>query len=202
MDFNSANTLRQRILDETRDPMAAAAALTELFEQHPEVYDALHMQPGVSGLIINNPGPDANLMTEKYLRNTQNAGPSYVAGMQNPRRDPKAAALRAKGKWKDRMQQAIQHDTWAKGIQGADYQEAVRIATEDGGAAYTSGIQKRAGKVAKVFTELAPHFAGVSQAIQNMPQDTDGQREQRLLAARRGMIQIGQRRRGIGGATS
>lgn len=201
MDFDSAHALRQRILDENPDPLVAAGKLTELFEQHPDVYDALHMKQGPSGLTIQNPGPDAEIMASKYLRNTANAAQSYVEGMQRPRRDPKQAALRAAGKWKNRMQEAIQHGSFEKGIQRADYSEAVRIATEDGGAAYTSGIAKRENKVRQAFAELAPHFAGLSTAIQGMPQDTEAQREARLLAARRGMVQIGRRRRGIGGTS-
>jgi hypothetical protein len=39
------------------------------------------------------------------------------------------------------------------------------------------------------------------QAIQAMPQDTEGQREARLLAARRAMIAVGKSRKGISGTT-
>lgn len=197
MDFEQADAMRQQILADP-DPMSRADRLTRLFQEHPDVYNALHMQPGPSGLTINNPGPDAELMAGKYLRNTQGAAQSYVEGMQRPRRDPKAAALRAAGKWKNRIQEAVQHGSWEKGIQRADYQEAVATATADGGQAYVQGVAKREPKIRRVFQELAPHFAGVSQAVQAMPQDTDAQRTARLVAAKDLMKQVGRRRRGIG----
>ena len=49
------------------------------------------------------------------------------------------------------------------------------------------------------MADLAPRLGAVSQAVQAMPQDTDAQREQRLLAARKAMIAIGKARKGVGG---
>lgn len=136
------------------------------------------------------PGPNADRMTRKYLARTQAAGGDYVEGMQDPRRDPKAAARAANGKWKNRVTEAVNEDRWVKGIEAYDYAEAVRIATEDGGAAYTAGIQKRANKIAQVHQRLAPQLARVSQTIQSMPQNTPADREQRMLANLREMRKL------------
>ena len=195
MDFEDAVALKERILREN-DPVTGAMKLGELFDTVDGFYDALHLKPGLSGLIIHNPGPDPTVMAERYARNTQGAAQSYVEGMQRPKRDPKQAALAARGKWAGRVQEAVANDSYAKGVSKADYQEAVAIAISDGGSAYVNGTQKRLAKVARVFQELAPLLAGVQQAIQAMPQDTDAQREQRLLQARKQMIEVGKRYRG------
>ena len=145
---------------------------------------------------------DAARMLEKYLRRTAAAGGDYVTGMQNPRRDPVAAALRAVGKWENNLQVAIREKRYEAGVRGQDRAAAIEAATSDGGAAYVAGIQKRQGKVQAAFSALVPHLNQLSTQIQQMPQSTPEQREARAIAAIRGMRQIGARVRGGGGAGS
>ncbi len=195
MDFEQAAGIRKEIL-EANPPEVAAVILGQRFSQDPDFFNALHHREIAPGVRISNPGPDASTMLERYQQGVAGAAGRWVQGMQNPRRDPKQAALRAAGKWGQRTQEAIQAGSYAKGIQAYDVGEAVAVATADGGAAYTAGAQKRSAKVGRVFQRLAPLLAGVSQAIQNMPQDTDAQREQRLLQARKMMINVGKQLKG------
>ena len=195
MDFEHADGIRKQILAEN-DPTAAAVILGRRFAADPDFFQALHHREIAPGVRISNPGPDASTMLERYQSGVQGAAGRWVQGMQNPRRDPKQAALRAAGKWGSKTQEAIQAGSYAKGIQAYDVGEAVAIATADGGQAYTAGAAKRAAKVGRVFQRLAPLLGGVSQAIQNMPQDTDAQREQRLLQARKMMINVGKQLKG------
>lgn len=132
-------------------------------------------------------GVDAARMLDKYQRRTQAAGADYVAGVNNPKRSFKAAAIAANGKWKNRVQEAIQQDNFAKGMNGVNEQEAIATATADGGAAYTAGVAKRIPKVQRAFATIAPQINSVSQRVQGMPQDTPQQREQRMLENLRGM---------------
>jgi hypothetical protein len=172
-------------------PEDSALLIGQFFAENPDAYDAMHLNEIVPGVRKRNPGPDAAMMTQRYITGVGNSAQRYVEGMQNPRRDPKAAAKRAAGKWKDRVVEAANRGSYAAGIDRYDYAEAVQIATADGGQAYVQGAQKREAKVARAFARLAPLVAGVSTTIQNMPQDTDQQREARLIAARRQMIQVG-----------
>lgn len=198
MDFGTADLIRRRILDEN-DPVTAATLLAGLFDSDPDFYGALHGTEIAPGIHIQNPGPDAAVMTERYVTGVQATASRYVQGMRNPRRNPVEAAIRAKGKWANRVQEAIHNNLYEAGVRGQNYPEAVEIATGDGGAAFVAGAVKRENKVARVFQRLAPLLGAVSQSIQNMPQDTDGQREQRLLAARRAMIAVGKQMKGARG---
>jgi len=170
-----------------------------LLANDPEIYNAVHGREIAPGVRIQNPGPDPARMTAKYLARTSAATQDYVDGMNAPRRDPKAAAVAARGKYKQRMQESLNNDSWAKGVQSYDYAEAVRIATADGGSAYAAGIQKRADKIARSHQRLAPRLGGISQAIQSMPQDSPEQREQRMIANVRAMRRLGQELRGTAG---
>ena len=196
MERAAALAMRQEILD-NNDPVTAALMLGELFTSDPEFHAALHGQEIAPGIRIQNPGPDAARMTEKLIARAQAAAGDYVYGMQHPRREPKAAAKRAKGKWANNVQLAITQNRYERGIDAYDYGEAVTIATGDGGAAFTSGIAKRAGKIGRVHQKLAPLLGAVSASIQNMPQDTEAQREQRAVATIRAMRNVGKQLKGI-----
>lgn len=198
LSYDDAQIVKQGIREIAKgaDPMAAFHAIMDVWDQHPGMYEAVHQPDPETGVTIQNPGPDATAMAEKYLRNTQAATQDYVRGVQNPRRDPKQAALNANGKWKERTQRAIQEDRFAKGIQSYDVQAAVAAATSDGGAAYAAGIQKRSTKVQQAFSRLAPMLGAVSQTVQQMPQDTEASREQRMVQNLRLMREVGRRYRG------
>ena len=197
MDFETADAIRRQILSGP-DPIANAVELGERLVSDPEFYAALHAREIAPGIHINNPGPDPAKTAAKLVTRAQAATADYVDGMQNPKRNPVEAAKRAKGKWASRLQEAINNNAYEKGVGKQDYSEAVRIATEDGGAAYASGVSKRTAKIQRVHADLMPRLGALSSTIQAMPQDTDAQREQRLLAARRGAIAIGKARKGIG----
>lgn len=198
LTFEYADAERKAILA-NNDPVTASVILGERLTTDPEFYNALHGRELAPGVHIQNPGPDASKMVDKLIKNVQGAAQYYVDGMQNPKRDPVAAALKAKGKYANKVQEAIQNDSYAKGVRNQDYAAAVQVATADGGSAFVNGVTKRQAKITKVFTDLAPRLGAVSQAIQSMPQDTDAQREQRLIATRRAMIQVGKARKGISG---
>lgn len=197
MDFETADALRRGYLANP-DPIAAAVELGERLATDHEFYAALHAREIAPGIHINNPGPDPAKTAAKLVSRAQASTGDYVDGMRNPKRNPVEAAIRAKGKWGSRVQEAIVNDNYAKGVRKQDYTEAVAIATGDGGSAYSAGVSKRVAKIQRVHADLMPRLGALSQAIQNMPQDTDAQREQRLLAARKGAIAIGKARKGGG----
>jgi len=197
MDYESAQALVDEI---SRDPNIARSAirLGQLYTERPEVFDALHNREIAPGVRKNNPGPDASHTAEKLVRNAQAATADYVRGMQNPRRDPKAAAVAAKGKWADQLQKAIQNDSYGKAVGRYDLGEAVAIATGDGGAAFASGVAKRKSKIERVHATLMPQLGAISQRIQSMPQDNEGQRTQRMLENLTAMRTLGRARKGGG----
>jgi hypothetical protein len=180
------------------DPVAAFHAIDALFEGQPGLYEDMHVANPETGVTLRNPGPDGNAMAEKYGRKVAAAAQDYVNGVKAPKADFKQAAIAAKGKWANRVQEAVQQDRFGRAMGQVDTAEAIAMATADGGAAYTAGAAKRLPKVQRVFGRLAPKLGAVSTAIRNMPQDTDDQRAQRLLAARRLMIEVGKSMKGGG----
>lgn len=140
--------------------------------------------------------PTGDQMAEKLIRRATQAGDDWVKGVQNPSADFKEAGIRAAGKHKTRTMEALNEDRYRKGLAKVDVNEAIDTAVRVGASGYSAGVQAREAKIKRVMSDLSPRIAAVKRAIDAMPQDTDAQREQRLLAARKNMIEVGKARRG------
>lgn len=178
------------------DPVGNYLRLSAYRAAHPE-YDAeLEAQTIGNPISLRNIGTQGRAMAKKLVdRATASVG-SYVDGVKSPRRDPIQAAKASNVKFKANVQVALTEDRWLKAQDGRNLDEEITAATSDGGAAYSNGLTRRQGKIERIFNELAPEYATISQIIQAMPQDNDAQREARMTNARKMMIALGKKRRG------
>jgi|SRR6266705_4195137 len=130
---------------------------------------------------------DGNTWATKMINRVKNAATDWEQGVQNPRRSPTAAMKAAAGKWKTNMQRAITEDRWSKAVNQLTDDSIKAAAVKVGGGKFVDGITAREQKIRDAITKLQPKVAAVSARIQNMPQDTDQQREQRMVENLRGM---------------
>jgi len=140
--------------------------------------------------------PSADRWAGKQIANSLNAGQAWVEGVQRPSRDFKEAAVAAAGKHKTKTMEALNDDRYRKGMAKVNVDEAIATAVAVGAGGYTSGIQARTAKINRVVTELQPKVAALKRNLDAMPQENDQQREAKMLAAKRGMQDIGKSRRG------
>ena len=113
-----------------------------------------------------------------------------------PKKDPKKAALAAKGKYESRMREALDNDHFGKGVNAYDEaarEEVIRTVGESG---FKTGVRNHKAKAKAKIDKMRPMVAALATTIDAMPQDSDSDREARMLAARRGMIEIGKKMRG------
>lgn len=113
-----------------------------------------------------------------------------------PSVDPKAATLKAAGKFKTNMQTALNEGRFEKGVAAYDESARTAVIQEGGTAAFTSGVQRKKAKAKAKIAKLQPKVAALKSTLSGMPQDTDAQREAKMIAAKRGMQQIGKDMRG------
>ena len=130
---------------------------------------------------------DANTWATKMITRVKNAAGDWETGVANPRRSPTAAMKAAAGKWKSNMQKAITEDRWAKAVSTLTDEAIKNAAAKVGGGKFVDGITAREEKIRAAIAKLAPKVAAVSARIQNMPQDTDQQRESRMVENLRAM---------------
>lgn len=134
---------------------------------------------------------------DKLIKRATAAASDWIEGIKSPSRDPVKAAIEADAKWKDRVMQAIKEDRRKKALEKVSHADIVAVVEKLGERAFVDGITAREAKIAKRIAELQPLVQAVSDAIQSMPDATDADREKRLLMARRLMIEVGKKRRGV-----
>jgi len=175
-----------------QDPTAFFSALADMY--------AAGQDPKELGIVPGNPVTkkvkSADRWAKQQIDNAVAAADDWLDGVKNPSRNPIDAALAAKDKFVDRLNQAIKDGKWEKGLAKSSQAEIIEIATKVGSGAYSTGVSARESKVKRVVGELQPLVQAVSDTIQAMPDKLDADREKRLLQARKLMIEVGKKRRG------
>lgn len=141
--------------------------------------------------------PSADEWADKMVANATRSGDEWLKKTLSPRKNPIEAAIAADKKRKDRLDEAERQGKWKKSMERVDVDEMYATIEAVGAGGYTAGIESRKGKIKSKINKLRPQVLALAETIDKMPQDSDAQREARMLAARRGMIKVGQKLRGI-----
>jgi len=134
---------------------------------------------------------------DKQVARASSAASEWEKNVQRPRRDPLKAAIAAAPKRAEKLRLSLEQKKWEKAMAQVDEDLMYETIRKRGASAFRSGVEDRKAKVTARAKELQPMVAALKATIDAMPDVTDADREKRLLAARRGMIEIGKKRRGI-----
>jgi len=140
--------------------------------------------------------PEAGTWAAKQIQRTMAAGAAWKEGVMHPKKNPVEAAKAANGKYKAKMAAALQADSFLKGLGNVDVDEMYRVIEATGEEVFTGAVQRREGKIRHRIEEIRDDVLALATTIDAMPQDTEAQREARVIANLRGMKAIGQKRRG------
>ena len=140
--------------------------------------------------------PDAGTLSRRWKDGVQQAGEKWVEGIQNPRADAKAEAIKANATYKAQVTKSITEDRWLKGVQAIDPNEAIATAVAVGASGYTAGALARGAKHERVMGKVAPLMATAVQTVRNMPAVTDADREARAVAMIRAGRDVGRKLKG------
>lgn len=133
--------------------------------------------------------PSAQQVATKWVQRTSAAQQDYLDGVAQTDVDPTQRAIAAQGRLRSEFLAAVDSGKWASRLQSvgkAGWQAAVR---DKGGAAYLNGVQAAEGKVATAFGPLLSFEQGLQATVQAMPNVTDADRNNRMLAWANGMRQ-------------
>jgi len=134
---------------------------------------------------------------DKQVSRASNAAGEWEKNVQRPRRNPIEAAIKAGPKRAEKLRESLDQKKWEKAMANVDEALMYDVIRKRGASAFRSGIEDRKPKVLARTKELQPLVASLKVTIDAMPDVTDADREKRLLAGRRGMIEIGKKRRGL-----
>lgn len=134
---------------------------------------------------------------DKQIARSSTAGGDWLKGVLSPRKHPIEAAIAANGKRKQKLAEAEREERWLHSMERVDVDEMYKTIEANGQSAYEAGITSREGKIRHKIDKLQPLVEALAKTLDAMPQDTDGQREAKMIAAKRGMQDIGRKLRGI-----
>lgn len=133
--------------------------------------------------------PNAQAVASKWVTRTSAAAQDYAQGVAQTDIDPTQRAIQAQGRLRSEFLAAVDSGKWANGLQRvgkAGWQQAV---ASKGVQNFSTGVAAAEAKVAQAFGPLLAFESSLQQTIQAMPNVTDADRNNRMLAWANGMRQ-------------
>jgi len=133
--------------------------------------------------------PSAQAVASKWVARSSAAATDYGQGVATTDKDPTQLAIAAKSRLLLRVTEAINSGKWEQRlakIGKSGWQAAV---ASKGVANYGTGVAAAEQKVATAFGPLLAFEAGLQATVQSMPNLTDTDRNNRMLAWANGMRQ-------------
>jgi len=134
---------------------------------------------------------------DTQIANSTAAGDRWHKRVLRPKRNPVEAAIAANGKRKQRLEQSEREGRWLASMKRVDTTAMAHTIEAAGPSVYTQGIRIREEKIRNSVKENRAMVLALTEELDKLPTDTPEQREAKMIAAKRGMEQIGKLRRGI-----
>lgn len=134
---------------------------------------------------------DPQAVAQKWAQRAGAASQDYLQGVQNTTKDPTALAAAAGQRYIQGVQDAYNSGKWARRLQQVGKAGWTQAVLDKGVANYSTGI---AAGQAKYAAAIGPVLAAVEagqRLVAGMPNVTDAQRDQRMLAFVNHMRQFG-----------
>ena len=191
-----AETQTKNPLDTTNFAIAFRSMLDQL-DNNPDLVKELTSEKQGNPITLGSRVISPEEWARDQVKRASDAASKWLSHVKKPRKDPIKAAIAADAKRTNKVKESLELGKWKKAMAKVDEDLMFAIIDKRGEAAFRSGIEDRAAKVESRVKELQPMVTALAVAIDAMPDATDADREKRLLAARRGMIEIGKKRRGL-----
>lgn len=155
--------------------------------------------PSGNPISIGRRIPTPDKIVELQLKGVSDNAQKWLTNTVTPKKNFKEEALKPQAvqRYKNSMQKVIAEDRQAKGMALVDESEAIATVQALGTGAYTNGVTARKGKILRVAKELDSDRLALAAAVDALPVSTDGEREAKMIANKRGQQAIGNKRRGI-----
>ncbi len=112
---------------------------------------------------------------------------NYLQGIANPKADPIARGIETEEKWAVETRKAIENESRRKGLEKTDMAEWYKYSSEIGADKLVDGVVKREAKVARFVQTFQPLLVSHLASIDALPEDSDTDRENRMLENLRGL---------------
>lgn len=125
----------------------------------------------------------AEQVATKWSTNAGNAEKSYKDGVAAVSVSPTELAAQAKDKWIEGLRKAAETGSYEDGLRKVSLADWKRKVETVGAARFRQGVTDAKPKMAAFLQQWLPEAERISEAISAMPDVTEAQRDQRMLAA-------------------
>lgn len=125
--------------------------------------------------------PDAATVLAKWKARASAAADDFVNGVVNTDKDITGLAIAAIPRMRDEFLAAVDSGRVANGLRAVGTQGVKAAVQAKGRAAYQAGVQNADTKVLDAFGKLLPYIDGVKRQVAAMPNQTDADRDARML---------------------
>lgn len=130
---------------------------------------------------------NAQEVAAKWRNRTSAAAQDYADGVARTDKDPTALAIAAGPRYLANVQAAFQSGAWANGLRRVGKSGWQAAVAAKGATNFANGVNAAEDKVAAAFGPLLAFESNLLQRVGSMPNVTDTDRENRMLAWTRGM---------------
>lgn len=132
---------------------------------------------------------NAQAVATKWVQRTSAAAQDYAQGVAQTDKDPTALAVAAGPRYIQNVQAAFNSGKWANALRSVGAAGWKAAVATKGVANFSTGVSAAESKVATAFGPLLAFEANLQGTVASMPNVTDTDRENRMLAWTRGMRQ-------------
>lgn len=125
---------------------------------------------------------------KRQIDNLKDTGKrSYLQGIASPKADPIARGIATEEKYAQATKKAIEEQRRKKGLEKTDINEWYKYSSEIGADKLVDGVVKREAKVLRFVQTFQPLLVSHLATIDSLPEDSDKDREDRMLKNLRGL---------------
>jgi len=172
--------------------------------------EELHERVGHSDLLASNPNAHnppqvytvgarvipADKITERLIKEATEASAYWYERVRAPRRHAIKEGIKAEAVWADKIRKAIELKSRARALEKVTDEDMGKALEAVSPGDFESGVRRKQYKIIRRFGVLQPLYEMLAKILDTFPVATDAEREAKMKAARKGMIAVGQARRG------
>jgi len=149
-----------------------------------------------SGRFLHNPAQKTIKSADKWateqIDGAKNNAEKWKTNIATPSRDPIKSAIDAEDKWKNNLTKAMNSGKWERNLGKKTLADITATVNALGSTVFSQGVAARETKIRSKVGELQPKIQAVSNAIQALPNATEGDRDNRVLQNVKLMRKIGE----------
>jgi len=181
------------------DMLGAINGTRERMETDEEfLEEVIGERPSGNPISLGRRIPSPEEMTRLQIKGAKDNAQKWLDRTTNPKKNFKEEAMkpRAAERFNDSMTKVIAENRWQGGMANVNESEAIAIVKKVGATGYSKAVADREPKILRVHKELDSDRLALASVIDDLPNTTDEEREEKMLQNKRGLQAIGTKRRG------